>query len=232
MFLRIIRNVFRVVLNVVARVSVTGFHNIPREGGAIVVTNHIGRLDAMVGVILSERDDIILMIADKYHSVPLWRWVGDNLDAIWLDREEADFHALREVFKRLRKGGLLGIAPEGTRSKTEALAPGKPGAAYLAARTGLPLIPAGISGTEDRLVKERLRRLQRLDIRINIGEPFALPPLPRKDRDLFLQESTDEIMCRIAALLPPEYRGVYADSPRVNELTAREASDAGMSIED
>ena len=158
------------------------------------------------------------MIADKYQKDLLWRWLGDHLNAIWLDREEVDFSSLREVFRRLKDGGLLGIAPEGTRSKTEALAPGKPGAAYLAARSQVPLIPVGVTGTEDRLVKQKLKRLQRLDITINIGEPFMLPPLPRKNREEFLQESTDEIMCQIAALLPPEYRGVYKDFPRVSEL--------------
>ena len=222
MFLRTIRAVFRVVLSLLARVTMIGFDNLPTEGGAIVVSNHIGRLDAMIGVILAEREDIILMIADKYHRVPLWRWLGDNLDAIWLDREEVDFSALREVMKRLNAGGILGIAPEGTRSKTEALAPGKPGAAYLASRSQLPLIPVGITGTEDRLVKQKLKRFQRLDITINIGVPFTLPPLPRKNRDEFLAESTEEIMCRIAALLPPEYRGVYKDYPRINELVERQ----------
>jgi 1-acyl-sn-glycerol-3-phosphate acyltransferase len=222
MFLRAIRIVFRVVLKIMARVSITGYENIPPEGGAIVVTNHIGRLDAMIGVIVSDRDDIILMIADKYQDVPLWHWLGDNLDAIWLDRDEVDFRSLREVFRRLQNGGLLGIAPEGTRSKTEALVPGKPGAAYLASRSQLPLIPVGISGTEDRLVKQKLKRLQRLDVTITIGEPFKLPPLPRKNREEFLDESTDEIMCRIAALLPPKYRGVYKDYPRVSELLSEQ----------
>jgi 1-acyl-sn-glycerol-3-phosphate acyltransferase len=218
MFLRALRTIFRVVLRLGARVTMTGYENIPQHGGAIVISNHIGRLDAMIGVVLSDRDDIILMIADKYQKDLLWRWLGDHLNAIWLDREEVDFSSLREVFRRLKDDGLLGIAPEGTRSKTEALAPGKPGAAYLAARSQVPLIPVGVTGTEDRLVKHKLKRLQRLDITINIGEPFMLPPLPRKNREEFLQESTDEIMCQIAALLPPEYRGVYKEFPRVSEL--------------
>jgi 1-acyl-sn-glycerol-3-phosphate acyltransferase len=220
MFLRVIRAFFRVVVKLFANVNMVGYEHIPQEGAAIVVTNHIGRLDAMLGVVLSDRDDIILMIADKYYKYPLWRTLGAKLDAIWLDREEADFHALREVMKRLKKGGLLGIAPEGTRSKTEALAQGKPGAAYLASRGQVLLIPVGLTGTEDRLVKKKLKRLQRLDITIAIGEPFMLPPLPRKDRDEFLAQCTAEIMCQIASLLPPEYRGVYVDYPRVEELLA------------
>ena len=219
MVLQAIRNAFRIWLKAFANVTLDGYENVPDQGAAIVVVNHLGRLDAMLGVGLSERDDIILMIANKYQEHPLWGRVGNSVDAIWLDREEADFQALREVLRRLKNGGLLGIAPEGTRSKTESLAQGKPGAAYLAARSGVPVIPIGVYGTEDRLVKERLRKLERQEIHIAIGEPFILPPVPSgAARDPYLAECTEEIMCRIAALLPPSYRGVYADHPRLQEL--------------
>ena len=113
---------------------------------------------------------------------------------------------------------IAAIAPEGTRSPTAQLQPGKPGAVYLAAKTGVSLIPMSIVGTEDKEVYRRLRRLRRLDITIRMGEPYSLPPLPRQNRDEFLQQNTDEMMCRIAALLPPQYRGVYADHPRLQEL--------------
>ncbi|MFN2181029.1 MAG: 1-acyl-sn-glycerol-3-phosphate acyltransferase, partial [Candidatus Promineifilaceae bacterium] len=86
MFLRVIRTFFRVVVKLFANVNMIGYEHIPQEGAAIVVTNHIGRLDAMLGVVLSDRDDIILMIADKYYKYPLWRTLGAKLDAIWLDR--------------------------------------------------------------------------------------------------------------------------------------------------
>ena len=218
MFLRVVRIFFRIVLKIIARVNITGYGNVPETGGAIVVTNHIGRLDALLGVILADRDDFIMMIAEKYQKVAFWRWTAKKVDAVWLDRYETDFHALRVVYKRLMQGEILGMAPEGTRSKSEALAEGKPGAAYLAGKTRLPIIPVGLTGTEDRVVKDRLRHLRRLDININIGEPFYLPPMQRKNRDLYLQQQTDEIMCRIAALLPPSHRGVYADHPRLHEL--------------
>jgi 1-acyl-sn-glycerol-3-phosphate acyltransferase len=223
MFLQVVRFVFRIVLRIIARVTIEGYGNVPETGGAIVVTNHIGRLDALLGVILADRDDFILMIAEKYQKNAFWRWTAKEVDAVWLDRYEADIHALRIVYKRLKKGEILGMAPEGTRSKSEALAYGKQGAAYLAGKTGLPVIPVGLAGTEDRVVKERLRRLRRLDIEIRIGQPFYLPPMDRKDREAYLERNTDEIMCRIAALLPSSYRGVYADHPRLQELLAEQA---------
>jgi len=215
-----IRFVFRIVLKIIARVDISGYEYIPETGGAIVVTNHIGRLDGMLGVILADRDDFILMIAEKYQKYAFWRWVGKKVDAVWLDRYDADFHAIRVVHKRLKQGEILGMAPEGTRSKTGTMAEGKPGAAYLASKTNVPIIPVGLVGTEDQVVKDRLSHFRRLDITIRIGEPFFLPPMSRKNRNEYLAINTEEIMCRIASLLPSPYRGYYADAPRLQEILA------------
>lgn len=210
MFLKIVRIVTRLILRIIARVELHNFDRIPDAGGCIVVSNHLGRLDAMLGMILTDREDVIMMVAEKYQAYAFWRFAVRQMDAIWLNRHEADFHALRLVKKRLKAGGIAAIAPEGTRSAQRALQPGKPGAAWLAAQTGVPLVPVGITGTEDAEVTRRLRRLRRLHIVVRVGEPFTLPPMDRRERDAYLQRSTDEIMRRIAALLPPEYRGVYA----------------------
>ena len=218
MFLKVLRIVCRFILRIIARVDQQEMARVPASGGCLVVSNHLGRLDAMLAVILSDREDIILMVAEKYQVYWFWRWVMRNLDAIWLDRHSADFRALREVQKRLKAGGIAAIAPEGTRSPTAQMQPGKPGAAYLAAKASVPIIPMAIIGTEDALVYQRLRRFRRLDIMIRVGEPFDLPPMPRKNRDVFLQQSTDELMCRVAVLLPPQYRGVYAEHPRLQGL--------------
>lgn len=216
-FLRLMRAIARFILRVIARIEIIG--NIDYQtGGFIITANHVGRLEAFLVILLADRDDIILILAEKYKAYAFWRYVAEKVDAIWINRFDADFGALRVVLKRLQNGEVLAVAPEGTRSPTEALLPGRPGAAYLAAKTGLPIIPIGIVGTEDRVVKQRLKRLRRLDITIRVGQPYCLPPLPRRDRDEWLQEQTDEIMCQIAALLPPDHRGVYADHPRLHEL--------------
>jgi len=146
------------------------------------------------------------------------------VDGIWINRFDADFGALRVVLKRLEKGEVLAVAPEGTRSPTATLLPGKPGAAYLAAKSQLPVIPIGIVGTEDAVVKRRLKRLQRLDITVRVGAPYRLPEMPKRGRDEWLQQQTDEMMCLIAALLPPDHRGVYADHPRLRELLMEHGS--------
>jgi len=91
---------------------------------------------------------------------------------------------------------------------TKTMQRGKTGAAYLALRTGVPLIPVGVIGT-DKLVND-LKHLRRGHLRVVIGQPFTLP-VPEKRTPEVLQELTDLIMVRIAELLPDEYRGVYSN---------------------
>jgi len=215
-FLRIVRAIARVVLAIIARIEIIGNVDYP-SGGYIIAANHVGRLEAFLVILLVDREDVVLILAEKYKKYAFWRYVAKKVDAIWVNRFDADFAALRAVLKRLEAGDMLAVAPEGTRSPTGTLLPGKPGAVYLAAKSGLPLIPIGVVGTEDKVVKHRLKRLQRLDITARIGEPYTLPSMPRAGRDEWLQEQTDDLMCRIAALLPPDHRGVYADHPRLLE---------------
>ena len=113
-------------------------------------------------------------------------------------------------------GGMLGIAPEGTRSRTGALIQAKTGTAYLADKAGVPVVPAAIYGSESAM--RQLFHLHRPAIHIEFGKPFTLEPVSRSNRDADLQRNTDEIMCRIAAMLPQRYWGVYAGHPRLIEL--------------
>lgn len=222
-FLRIVRAIASVVLAIIARIEIIGEVDY-QTGGFIIVGNHVGRLEAFLVILLAKRDDVVMILAEKYKKYAFWRYVARKVDGIWVNRFDADFAALRAVLKRLENGEVLAVAPEGTRSPTATLLPGKPGAAYLAAKSGLPVIPIGVVGTEDQVVKHRLKRFQRLDITARIGVPYTLPPMPRQGRDEWLQAQTDDMMCRIAALLPPDHRGVYADHPRLLELLRENGS--------
>lgn len=189
------------------------------EGGkAIVAANHLGMLDAAYAFRMVNRTDLIMVVAEKYRKYAFFRWLVKTLNLLWLERFEADFGTLKETLRRLSRGGILFIAPEGTRSKTEALQQAKPGVAYLAAKSGAPVIPVALWGTEDRVVGQNFKNFRRSPVVLNVGKPFSLPPLPKENRAEFLEAQTDEIMAQIAALLPEKYRGVYANSPRVAEL--------------
>ncbi len=195
------------------------------RGSFVVASNHIGRLDAILIYKFIPRDDIIMLVAEKYREIPLARWFVKQLDAIWIERFSADFSALRHTLNRLNKGGVLVLAPEGTRSPTATLQKAWPGASYLAAKAGAPILPVALVGCEDAKFFPNLKRLRRTRVDIYAGQPFTLPPVPLQNRDAALEQDTDEIMCRIAALLPPSYRGYYADHPRLKELLASDAVD-------
>jgi len=226
---KIIYFLVRLILNSIARVRIIGLEKLPlKEGSSIIVSNHLGVLDAFVVYYTFSRLDVIIFVAEKYQEHAITRWMAKLIDGVFVDRYGADFRAMREVYQRLRKGGVLVIAPEGTRSPTRGLIQGRQGAAYLASKTGLPVFPGAITGSEDELVVKRLRRLKRLDLKIKVGDPFTIPPLPKENREDALKTYTDEIMCQIAALLPPDYRGVYAEHPRLKELLS---SKSGMDKE-
>lgn len=216
----IVRFVAKLLIWLIADVKVYGLEKLPLSGACIVASNHLGRLDAVLTLTVTDRRDLILMIAEKYERVAFWRFVARLLDAFFVNRYEPDLKALREVTRRLNRGEFLVIAPEGTRSKTESLLPGKHGAVYLAQKTGAVILPVALYGTEDRVVKHNLRRLKRSKFVLRTGEPYTLPPISGRDREAYLVTQTEELMCRIAALLPEKYRGVYADHPRLHELLA------------
>lgn len=220
MTFRITRWLIRLLFRLIARIEVVGLENIPASGGIVAVTNHLGRLDPGLAYCLLDRDDIIMLVAEKYREVAITRWLAQAVDGIWVDRFNADMSAVRICLRRLKQGGVMVIAPEGTRSPTGALIQARSGAGYLAAKSGAPIVPTAIMGTEDAIVKARLAHLRRVDIRVHFGLPFRLPPLPADGREQALQGYDDEIMCRIAALLPPERRGVYAEHPRLKQLLA------------
>jgi len=209
-------SIVRFLFGLLTHLEKEGLGNVPEKGGAILAANHLSRVDAPLVFALVKRNDTTGLVADKYKKHIFLRPLIEAVHGIWINREQADFQALRAAREYMQKGGLLGIAPEGTRSRTGALRQAKTGVAYLADRAAVPIVPIAIWGTEKTF--SELYRFRRARVKIRFGKPFSLPPLERGNRSGALKHNTDEIMCRIAAMLPPEYRGVYADHPRLKEL--------------
>ena len=212
-----LRSIVRAVMRLIAVIEVRGLEKLP-DGNVIVAANHLGRLDTAVFLCLIDREDIIMPVAEKYRDHPLFSLFGRSVNAVWLNRFEADYAALRQILERMKAGGMLVIAPEGTRSKTEALQEGKMGVAFLAGKSGYPVLPVAVRGTEDRVILENLKRFRRSKIVVMAGELFQIEIPQGKGREQAMQLATDEIMCRLAVLLPERYRGAYADHPRLKEL--------------
>lgn len=200
------RSVIGWLFHLVSRFEVEGSDNIPEDGGCLLVLNHISRLDTPALLVASPRR-IYPLVADNYRTYPLFKWLLTIAEAVWINRSEFDRQALLDAVGVLRRGDVLGIAPEGTRSPDGVLRQAKPGVAFLAARTGATILPVGITGTQSMM--QSFLKLQRMHILLNFGEPFRLPKYGRLSTDE-LAEATNLIMGRVAALLPPVYRGVYA----------------------
>ena len=213
----------KLFFRIATKTEISGMENIPQEGTTILAGNHIGILDGIMVPtipILAKHPNLIVVVAEKYEQIPLFRWAINHLNFMFIDRFHPDVKTMKKVLSQLKDDGIMVIAPEGTRSPNASLIEGKSGSAYLAAKTGARVVPFGVTGTEDSERRKRFSKLKRLDVKINVGKPFVIPPLPKIDREEFLQKYTDEIMCQIAALLPPSYRGLYADHPRLKEILA------------
>lgn len=214
---RTLRSIVRFIVKLIADIEVKGLERLP-EGNVIVAANHLGRLDTAALLCVLDREDIIMPVAEKYKDHPFYGAIGRAVNAVWLNRFEADYSAFRQILERMKHGGILVIAPEGTRSKTEALQEAKMGVAFLASKSRYPVLPVAVTGTEDRGILENLKHFRRSRITATAAELLYIDVPTGKHRDDAMRRATDEIMCQIAALLPEKYRGVYADHPRLKEL--------------
>jgi 1-acyl-sn-glycerol-3-phosphate acyltransferase len=217
-----VRQIVRFVLHNLSVSEFAGLEYLPSSGGVIIATNHLSMVDTPLLFLNPPRPDITALVADKHQKDAFMRWFVESAEGIWIDRTRADFAAFREAIEVLKRGQALGIAPEGTRSETGQLQQGKPGTILLAIKSGAPIVPVGISGTKGGV--KRIFTFQQPRFLARFGPAFHLPELGRENREEAMQALTDEIMCRIAALLPPEQHGFYSGHPRVAELIAAQAS--------
>jgi 1-acyl-sn-glycerol-3-phosphate acyltransferase len=205
---RVIQKLTRLLLHILTQLDVDGIERLPEQGPAILCPNHVAWTDAVV-VLAYVRGTTTAFAADKWEKrFPinlLMRYFGR---AIFVHRGEVDRQALGKALEVLKQGGILGVAPEGTRSYSGVLAKGHDGAVYLASRTDACLVPIAISGHESAM--SEWKKLRRPRIVFRVGEPFHLPSEARRARASELPAYTDSLMRRIAAMLPPERRGPYA----------------------
>ena len=215
---RFLQSLARLILRLFTRFEVHGAEKIPGSGPTLLTMNHLHFLDPVIGISIVNRHSK-MFTADKWATRPvighMIRW---SQQAIFVARGEVDRKALGKALEALKEGLVLGIAPEGTRSKTGTLQKGHEGVSYLASRTRAVIVPAVAYGQAKAV--SSLLRLRRGRIVVNIGDPYVLAGTPNKAKTEQLAQYTDEIMMRMAVLLPPEYQGYYRE--RVAALEAAE----------
>lgn len=216
-FYRILQRLLQWMIRLLTQVEVSGVENIPTSGAFILAANHLHAFDLPVAFAYNPRQ-VTAFAADKWRG-KFGGWLMEAVtQTIYVARGEVDRRALGQALDVLKAGGVMAIAPEGTRSRTGGLLTGKSGVIYLAARAGAPVVPAAMWGQEKVLAG--WARLRRTPVYLRFGPPIALPAEAARFRAAELDAYTEQLMLTLARMLPPEYRGVYADSPGVNGSAA------------
>jgi 1-acyl-sn-glycerol-3-phosphate acyltransferase len=195
------------------RVEADGVENVPKSGGAILVANHLSNYD--VGLITTTAGRRVRFMAKQELFKPVIGLALRLLGTFPVRRLEADRRAVREAEKFAAEGELLGMFPEGTRSRTGEMQKAWDGTAFIALRSRVPIVPAGITGTE-RIGSTLTAPFRRPKVHITYGRPFYLER-PQRLTAEGVQKSTAAMMRRVAELVPEGYRGYYGDTAEADK---------------
>jgi 1-acyl-sn-glycerol-3-phosphate acyltransferase len=206
LFRRFLHFLARVFIVLLTRYELSGLDNFPRHGSALVVVNHLGDADVALGLAFFPRH-VEALAKMELNDFPIIGRVLDAYGVIWVHRGHPDRKAIQAALAALREGRLVGVAPEGRESLTGGLEEGTGGAAYIAIKAGVPVVPITFVGTENQRVYSNLKRLRRTKVSMTVGPLFTLEQLPDKRESIRL--GTRLIMERLAMQLPLEHRGVY-----------------------
>lgn len=220
---------------------IEGLENIPKSGPALLISNHLHIFDPILLYAVLIRPGRF-MAKKEVFTVPVIGWLTKFFDGFPVDRGSADRAALRLAEQHLANGKIVGIFPEGTRSPDATLQEAFPGVAMIAVRSGAPILPVVIFGTEKMPFngkKGRGQTWRRPQVIVRIGHTFNLPETQPGQRRPSLPSVTSFMMTEVARLLPQEYRGVYADAVEKPEQsqkpargTATETAAAGAAAND
>jgi 1-acyl-sn-glycerol-3-phosphate acyltransferase len=220
LFSRFSGAVLRVAAACLTRVKVEGLENIPESGSVLVICNHCSNADGMLlmaYVIPRMGRPMRWLGKEEALRWPLFGWGMRQNGVMGVRRGAGDLEAFKMAKAVLDGGNVLTIFPEGTRSPTGALAGAKEGATVLAIRSGAPIVPIAISGSQRFWPKGKLLPRPGRRMSVRVGETFTLTMPPGADRRDSLRLATTELMRHIAELLPPEQRGVYTETVEAGE---------------
>ena len=196
--------------------QVDGLENIPKDGPALFLMNHVSFADSIVVLHVCPRY-IIPLAKREVYNYPVVGIFPRMWGVVSIKRDEIDRRAIRHALAVLRAGEILLVAPEGTRSPE--LQPGREGIAYLASRTGASIVPVALDETDGFPAFRLSRRWRQSGVHISFGRPFRFRSDLQRARGKDLRPMTDEAMYVLSALLPEHRRGVYADLSKATQET-------------
>lgn len=208
MLYSILRSAFWAFTHLVCRYRVSGRKHVPLKGPLLIVANHLSWYDPiLLGVVLPRR--VWFFSKAEIFSWPIVGLVCKSTGQIPVNRGGSDRVALETGLAYLREGKALMIFPEGTVARQEQMIAAHTGAAMLAIRTGATVLPIAHRGTR-RVLRSLRIWFPRVDIQI--GKPYTPVLPPGVSRKVGLQRITEDMMTRIAEMVPEEQRGVYKNS--------------------
>lgn len=210
MLYKIVAAIVKFGTGILCRIDAPDIQKTPMHGPLIVISNHTGQLEVAVFFGLLQPRQITGWAKMEAWDNAFLNWLFNLWGLIPVRRGEGDTSALRKALKALEAGYIFGIAPEGTRNVTGKLNRAHPGAVMLAIHSGAPILPIAHWGGESFL--KNLPRFKRTDFHVRVGEPFRLKLEGEKVTREIRQQIADEMMIRLAELLPPDYRGAYSEA--------------------
>ena len=201
--------VIKVLISIACRIDARELKKVAAAGPLILATNHINFLEIPLVYLWMQPRPLYALIKIETTRHPFFSFLADSWGGIPVRRGEFDRIALMNCIKLLEDGNILAISLEGTRSGDGKLLIGYPGVIPIALKSGAPIQPVVFYGHEK--FWKNILHLRRTDFKIMVGEPFTIKnPGTGISREV-RQEIVDQIMFRLAILLPEQYRGVYSD---------------------
>lgn len=194
----------------VCRFRVEGREHVPVTGGVVLACNHPGELDVVVLGYASPRQIYYMAKQELFHVHPLLTWLITLAGAFPVRRGQQDVGAVSQSIKLVQQGKVLGMFPEGTRDRDRGLTRGRNGAVRIALETGAPVVPAAVIGVS-ALNRDWSHPFRRPQVTVRFGKPIYFQKAEHETSET-LQTRTDEVMRAVAAMLPPELQGIYAET--------------------
>ena len=200
----LMRGLMKLLVLLTMDATIRGLENFPKKGPALVAINHLGDADAVLlaAAIPATLDGMgKIELSEHWLVGPIFRGYG----VIYVHRGQPDRKAIRAALEGLAEGRMIVVAPEGRESLEGKLEEGTNGMAFLAMKSGAPIVPVAMTGTENETIYTNLRKWKRSRTTLTVGKPFQLQDYA--DRQQMLREGTNQIMAALASLLPESYGG-------------------------